>query len=122
MAAKTAAATTEALKELTYFASALKAPGIIDSAARLVDHARDAGWSHEEYVAAVLDREVVAPNASGQLRIKAAGFAARQTIEEFDWAPTRRSAADRLTCILHRVASWPKQGTSCFSARSAGPI
>ena len=77
---------TEALKQLTYLASALKAPRITEAASRLADHARDAGWTHEEYLAAVLDREVAARNASGaQLRIRAAGFGARKTIEEFDW-------------------------------------
>ena len=66
---------TEALKQLTYLAAALKAPRITEAAARLADHARDAGWTHEEYLAAVLDREVAARNASGaQLRIRAAGF------------------------------------------------
>src|SRR6476646_8727050 len=76
---------SEALKQLTYLASALKAPRITEAAARLGDHARDAGWTHEEYLAAVLDREVAARNASGaQLRIRAAGFHARKTIEEFD--------------------------------------
>jgi DNA replication protein DnaC len=65
---------TEALKQLTYLAAALKAPRITEAAARLADHARDAGWTHEEYLAAVLDREVAARNASGaQLRIRAAG-------------------------------------------------
>ena len=64
----------------------MKAPRITEAAARLADHARDAGWTHEEYLAAVLDREVAARNASGaQLRIRAAGFAARKTFEEFDW-------------------------------------
>src|SRR3954449_2950630 len=84
---------TEALKQLTYLAAALKAPRITEAAARLADHARDAGWTHEEYLAAVLDREVAARNASGaQLRIRAAGFAARKTIEEFnfDAQPTVR--------------------------------
>lgn len=34
-----------------------------------LSNARDAGWTHEEYLAAVLDREVAARNASGaQLR------------------------------------------------------
>ena len=75
----------EALKQLTYLASALKAPRITESAGRLADHARDAGWTHEEYLAAVLDREVAARNASGAQRIRAAGFAARKTIEEFDF-------------------------------------
>ena len=77
---------TDALKQLTYLAAALKAPRITEAAARLADHARDAGWTHEEYLAAVLDREVAARNASGaQLRIRAAGFGSRKTIEEFDW-------------------------------------
>jgi DNA replication protein DnaC len=34
----------------------------------------------------VLEREVSARNASGaQLRIRAAGFPARKTLEDFDW-------------------------------------
>jgi DNA replication protein DnaC len=78
--------TGEALKQIHYLAAALKAPRITESASRLADHARDAGWTHEEYLAAVLDREVAARNASGaQLRIRAAGFPARKTLEEFDW-------------------------------------
>ena len=56
MAARTKSDATEALKQLTYLASALKAPRITEAAARLADHARDAGWTHEEYLAAVLDR------------------------------------------------------------------
>jgi DNA replication protein DnaC len=75
---------TDALKQIAYLAAALKAPRIRDAAARLADHAREAGWSHEDYLAAVLDREVSARNASGaELRIRAAGFPARKTLEEF---------------------------------------
>src|SRR3954454_22552363 len=77
---------TEALKQLTYLAAALKAPRITEAAARLADHARDAGWTHEEYLAAVLDREVAARNASGaQLRTRAAGFGTVKTLEDFDF-------------------------------------
>ena len=76
----------EALKQLAYLAGALKAPRIIEAATRLADQARAANWTHEDYLAAVLDREVSARNASGaQLRIKAAGFPARKTLEDFDW-------------------------------------
>jgi len=85
--------TTEAVKQITYLAGALKAPRITEAAARLADHARDAGWSFEDYLAAVLEREVSARNASGaELRIKAAGFPARKTLEDFDWdaQPTAR--------------------------------
>ena len=77
---------TETLKQITHLAAAWKAPRITESAARLADHARDAGWTHEDYLAAVLEREVAARNASGaQLRIRAAGLPAPKTLEEFDW-------------------------------------
>ena len=86
MAAKTNTAAAEAVKQLTYLAGALKAPRITEAAARLADHARDAGWTHEEYLAAVLEREVAARGASGaQLRIRAAGFATVKTLQEFDF-------------------------------------
>lgn len=83
-----AKAPTDAVKEITYLAAALKAPRIIEAATRLADQARDAGWTHEDYLAAVLEREVSARNASGaELRIRAASFGARKTIEDFDWDP-----------------------------------
>ncbi len=85
--------TPDAVKQITYLAGALKAPRITDAATRLADQARDAGWSFEDYLAAVLEREVSARNASGaELRIKAAGFPSRKTLEDFDWdaQPTSR--------------------------------
>lgn len=39
------ATSTETVKQITYLASVLKAPRITEAAARLVDQARDAGWS-----------------------------------------------------------------------------
>ena len=78
--------TSEAAKQLTYLAGALKAPRIIESAGRLADQARDAGWTFEDYLAAVLEREVSARNASGaQMRIRSAGFGARKTLDDFDF-------------------------------------
>ena len=80
------ASTAEAVKQLHYLASALKAPRITEAAERLADQARDAGWSFEDYLAAVLEREVSARNASGaRLRIRAAGFGAPKTLEDFDF-------------------------------------
>ena len=80
----TTADATTTQKQITYLAAALKAPRIRDSAIRLADQARQAGWSHEDYLAAVLEREVAARNASGaELRIRAAGFPARKTLDEF---------------------------------------
>lgn len=80
------AKSTETTKQLTYLAGALKAPRILDVASRLADQARDAGWTFEDYLAAVLEREVSARNASGaELRMRAAGFGARKTLEDFDF-------------------------------------
>ena len=77
------AAGAETLKQITHLAAALKAPRITESAARMADRARDAGWTHEDYLAAVLHREVAARNASGaRLRIRAAGMPATKTIED----------------------------------------
>ena len=94
MSAKTQPPTAETLKQVTHLAAALKAPRISQAAARLAEHARDAGWTHEDYLAAILEREVAARNASGaQLRIRAAGFPAVKTLEDFDFdhQPTART-------------------------------
>ena len=45
---------SDAVKQITYLAAALKAPRIIEAATRLADQARDAGWTHEDYLAAVI--------------------------------------------------------------------
>ena len=76
----------ETISEIEYFARALKAPRIRDAAARLAEQARAAGWTHEEYLAAVLSREVSARESSGaELRIRAAGFPGRKSLEEFNF-------------------------------------
>lgn len=81
-----AGTTTDAAKQLHYLAGSLKAPRILEAATRLADQARDAGWSYEDYLAAVLEREVSARNASGaDQRIRHAGFGARKTLEDFDF-------------------------------------
>jgi hypothetical protein len=51
-AAKT---TPESVKQIHYLAGALKAPRITEAATRLADQARDANWSFEDYLAAVLE-------------------------------------------------------------------
>ena len=92
------ASPAEAVKQLHYLASALKAPRITEAAERLADQARDAGWSFEDYLAAVLEREVSARNASGaRLRIRAAGFGAPKTLEDFDF--------DAQPAIRNQIAS-----------------
>jgi hypothetical protein len=50
---------SDAVKQIHFLAAALKAPRIVEAATRLADQARDAGWTHEDYLAAVLEREVL---------------------------------------------------------------
>lgn len=58
-------AAEDPIKQVEHYAHALKAPRIRDAAARLAAQARESGWSHEEYLAAVLSREVSARESSG---------------------------------------------------------
>ena len=102
MGAKAKSEAIGALKQLTYLASALKTPRITEAAGRVADHARDASCTHEEYLAAVLDREVAVRNASGaQLRIGAAGFGSRKTLEEFEW-DTQPSVRQQVAALASR--------------------
>ena len=76
----------ETAKTLECLTASLKAPRIREAAARIADTARAGHWSYEEYLTAVLEREVAARNASGaRLRITAAGFPAIKTAEDFDF-------------------------------------
>ncbi|MFI6663331.1 IS21-like element helper ATPase IstB [Streptomyces sp. NPDC050523] len=72
--------------ELVYLTKALKAPALRDAAARLAERARDEGWSHEEYLAACLQREVAARDSHGaEGRSRAARFPSRKSLEDFDF-------------------------------------
>jgi DNA replication protein DnaC len=85
--------------ELAFLARALKAPRIRDVAARLASRARDEGWDHETYLAAVLAEEVSARDShGGSARVRAARFPAVKTLNDFDF--TLQPSADR-TLIAH---------------------
>ena len=89
---------SDTASQIAYLARVLKAPALRDSAERLAAAARDGGWTHQEYLAACLEAEVATRSAHGAAnRIRAAGFPARKTIEdfEFDAQPVRPPAADR---------------------------
>jgi len=88
MAAKTAARDTAA--EIAFLTRALKAPTLRDSVPRLAERARAESWTHEEFLAACLQREVAAREAhGGEGRIRAARFPARKSLEEFDFDHAR---------------------------------
>lgn len=69
---------TVSLKEIEHCAPALNAPRMRESAERLAERARTDGWSHENYLAAVLSREVTGRESFGsQTRIRSATFPTR---------------------------------------------
>ncbi|WP_279483426.1 IS21-like element helper ATPase IstB [Actinomadura sp. GC306] len=72
--------------ELAYLTRVLKAPSLHAAAARLAERARDECWTHEEFLAACLQREVAARQAhGGEARIRSARFPARKALEDFDF-------------------------------------
>jgi len=76
----------KAASDLGYLCRALKAPSLAKSVERLAERARAENWSHEEFLAACLEREVAARQSNGgEIRIRAARFPARKTLEEFDF-------------------------------------
>jgi DNA replication protein DnaC len=76
--------------ELAFLTRALKAPTLRNSVSRLAERARAENWSHEEFLAACLQREVAAREAhGGEGRIRAARFPARKSLEEFDFDHAR---------------------------------
>ena len=71
--------------QIAYLARALKTPTIGRVAGDLATTARDSNWSHEEYLAAVLARQVADREASGAaIRMGAAHFPAIKTLEDFN--------------------------------------
>ena len=83
--------------ELAFLTRALKAPTLRDSIARLAERARAENWTHEEYLAACLQREVSAREShGGEGRIRAARFPARKSLEEFDFDHARGLKRDTI--------------------------
>ena len=79
-------ASRDVMGEVVFLTRALKAPSLREAVPRLADRAREEGWSHEEFLAACLQREVTAREShGGESRIKAARFPARKSLEEFDF-------------------------------------
>ena len=67
--------------EIAYLTRALKAPTLRDAVDRLAERARAENWTHEEFLAACLQREVAArENHGGEGRIRAARFPARKIV------------------------------------------
>src|SRR4051795_11991528 len=72
--------------EIAFLTRALKAPSLAAAVERLAERARAESWTHEEFLAACLQREVAARQAhGGEARIRAARLPARKALEDFDF-------------------------------------
>jgi DNA replication protein DnaC len=58
-------ATTKPTADLAYLCRALKAPSLAKAVDRLAERARTESWTHEEFLAACLEREVAARQSNG---------------------------------------------------------
>jgi DNA replication protein DnaC len=82
--------TRDVASEIAFLTRALKAPSLREAVDRLAERARAEAWTHEEFLAACLQREVAARDAhGGEGRIKAARFPARKALEDFDFDHAR---------------------------------
>lgn len=91
--------------ELARLSTVLKAPRIKANYSHIAEQARDANWTHEEYLAAVLSVEASARQESGaKARVKRAGFPHIKTIEEYDF--TSQPTIDRAAIARLETSAW----------------
>jgi DNA replication protein DnaC len=77
-------------RDLAYLCRELKAPSLHAGVARLAERARTEAWSHEDFLAACLEREVSSRQShGGEARIASARYPARKTLEDFDFEHQR---------------------------------
>jgi hypothetical protein len=68
-------------RDLAYLCRELKHPALLAGVERLAERARAHAWSHEDFLAACLDREVSARQSHGaEARARSARFPARKTL------------------------------------------
>ena len=85
--------------ELSHLFRTLKAPAAARALPKLAERARAEEWSYERFAEALLQTEVASRDAhGGEARIKQARFAARKTLEEFDFSFQR---SVQKTLVLH---------------------
>ncbi|UJP40362.1 IS21-like element helper ATPase IstB [Cellulomonas palmilytica] len=82
---KSGPAPDQLASKLAYLTRVLKTPTIGRTWDTLADQAREANWSHEEYLAAVLERQVADRESAGtMMRIRTAHLPQVKTLEDFN--------------------------------------
>jgi DNA replication protein DnaC len=105
MATKRSPVPGEADKLIAHQSRLLKAPRIAAHYHRLAEQGREANWSLEDYLGAVLTVESNARAESGaRQRIRYAGFPAIKTITDFDF--TAQPALDRAQIARLEGGGW----------------
>lgn len=122
MATKRAPAPGEAHKLIAHQARPLKAPRIAAHYGRLAEQGRAAGWSLEDYLAAVLAVESNARAESGaRQRIRYAGFPAIKTITDFGF--TAQPHLDRAQIARLEAGGWlAEKCVICVPPSSNGDV
>ncbi len=88
---------TKPSSDIAYLCRALKPPSLFASVERLAERARTETWTHEEFLAACLEREVAArQDHGGENRVRAARFPARKSLEDFDFDHQRSLKRDTI--------------------------
>src|SRR5436190_4851870 len=86
---------TKPTSDIAYLCRALKAPSLAAAVERLAERARAETWTHEEFLAACLEREVASrQDHGGENRVRAARFPARKSLEDFDYDHQRSLKRD----------------------------
>jgi DNA replication protein DnaC len=99
---------------LPYLLAKLKAPRVLERLGPTAERARQEGWAYERFLEALLEAEVFARDASGaRTRIRAAGFPALKSLEDFDWA-AQPSAERPLVEHLAGLAWISEAANVCF--------
>ena len=101
-------------ERLPYLLSKLKAPRVLERLEQTAERARAEQWPYEQFLESLLEAEVFARDASGaRMRIRAAGFPALKTLEDFDW--TAQPSAERpLLLHLAQLAWIEERANVCF--------
>lgn len=74
------------IKDVEFYAKALKSPRIVQAATRLAPLAKDQSWDYEQFLAAVLEAELTARTASGNaIRQRNAHFPQPKTLADFNF-------------------------------------
>jgi len=105
---------TKAGERLPYLLSKLKAPRVLERLEQTAALAREQEWPYERFLETLLEAEVFARDASGaRMRVRAAGFPALKTLEDFDWR-AQPSAEKPLLLHLAQLAWIEERANVCF--------